>query len=159
MHEALRKGQSNSEFDPKTVEILLQKYDQNHDNEISFDEFFNLFIGINDQFNEFLDIDVDFSGTIDSNELAMSLNKKNYNLSRQFFNYLCEELSKRTRKNAITFDMYVRVIARIDSLRKQYFQMNNHAGSNHFHNSNDYRSVADQRSMEHFIANNFFLNF
>ena len=31
---------------------------------------------INQQYNEFLDIDIDFSGSIDSRELAASLNKK-----------------------------------------------------------------------------------
>lgn len=149
LHEALQKGQPNSTFDPKTVYFLLKKFDQNNDDEISFEEFYNLFIGINNQYNDFLDIDVDFSGTIDSVELATVLRKKNCNFSQNFFNYFIEELAKRTGKNSISFDMYVRVIARIDYLRQQFNQERNKNAQN-----------GDQsKNIEYYIANQFFSNF
>ncbi len=144
LHEALRKGQPNSEFDTTTVQILLQKYDQNNDDEISFEEFYNLFVGINNQYIEFLDIDVDFSGSIDSNELANALNKKGYNFSPNFYTFITDELSKRTRKRTITFDMYVRILARMDFLR------------HHFNTSSQ---INRSKNFEHFIANNFFHRF
>ena len=100
LHEALRKGQPISQFDYNTVLVLLQKYDRqnnwifiiirllknvicilinslrNRDGAITFDEFYQLFIDLNNQYNEFLDTDVDFSGTIDSKEMAAVLHKK-----------------------------------------------------------------------------------
>ena len=108
-----------------------------------------MFIGINNQYNDFLDIDVDFSGTIDSVELATVLRKKNCNFSQNFFNYFIEELAKRTGKNSISFDMYVRVIARIDYLRQQFNQERNKNAQN-----------GDQsKNIEYYIANQFFSNF
>jgi Ca2+-binding EF-hand superfamily protein len=161
LHQALKKGQENSEFDPKTVQILLQKYDQNHDNEISFDEFYSLFIGINNQFNEFLDIDEDFSGTIDSHELANALRKKSYNFSDMFYKYLTDEMSKRMHR-AITFDMYVRVIARLDYLRQEYNKNNSFKNKSHGHSLFQQKNSHSNNSstgMEHYIANSFFSNF
>jgi hypothetical protein len=59
LHEALRRGQPNAQFDPRTVSILIEKYDRNRNGQIGFDEFYDLFVGINNQYNEFLDMDRD----------------------------------------------------------------------------------------------------
>lgn len=123
LHEALRKGQANSEFDPITVGVLLRKYDSNNDNEINFNEFFQLFNEINVKFNEFLDIDLDFSGSVDSRELANALSRKGYNFSQDFFNYLFYELSQKTGKQAITFDIYLRVLSRIEQMSRDFKNM------------------------------------
>jgi Ca2+-binding EF-hand superfamily protein len=117
---ALARGAANSEFDRKTVEILLRKYDQNNDGEITFNEFLNLFTGINREYNEFLDIDEDFSGTIDEHELQNVLNKKSIYLSKPFFKHLTDNLKFRTNNNGITFDIYVRVLALIQHLITMY---------------------------------------
>ena len=144
LHAALQQGNPNSEFDQKTVRILLNKFDRDHDNEIDFDEFHNLFIGINNQYNEFLDIDLDFSGTIDSSELTNALTRKGYNLSKNFFDFLINEVNRYARgNNSITFDMYVRIIARIDYLRANF---------NKAHNSS-------RASFEAYLRDNFFLEF
>lgn len=116
LHQALKKGQMNSEFDLRTVAILMEKYDTNRDGEISFDEFHNLFFSINNLFNEFLDFDQDFSQSIDPNELKSLLYSRGYQLSHNFFGYLFAQLRQRFNIVAITFDMYVRISARLDYL-------------------------------------------
>ena len=120
LHEALRKGQGNAEFDPYTVSVVLQKYDRDHDGQIEFNEFFDLYNGLTGQFNEFLDFDADNSGSIDGRELTNIMRRKGYNFSPDLFNYVVYEISRRSGKNGVSFDTYVRVIARFDFLRTQY---------------------------------------
>ncbi len=125
------------------MKILLKKYDRDGDNEIDFDEFYNLFVGVNNQYNEFLDYDQDFSGTIDSNELTNSLKRKGYNLNSNFIESLIREVNRYSGgKNAVSFDLYVRIIARIDHLRSIFNQ--------HKH---------DRSNFENFIKEKFFMEF
>ncbi|RNA27076.1 hypothetical protein BpHYR1_001952 [Brachionus plicatilis] len=72
----------------------MEKYDSNRDGEISLNEFYNLFLSINDLFNQFLDHDEDFSQSIEPNE----------------------QLQIKNNIVAITFDIYVRISARLDYL-------------------------------------------
>ena len=123
LHAALRKGQESQDFDGHTVGALLRKYDNDNDNEINFNEFHTLFSEINRFFNEFLDIDLDMSGSIDSRELASSLNRKGYGFSQDFFNWLFFEISKTTGKQAISFDIYVRVITKFDKMKADFKNM------------------------------------
>lgn len=146
LHEALRKGQESSQFDPITVQYLLKKYDRDNDNEINFNEFHQLFVEINNQYNEFLDIDLDFSGSIDSQELANALRRKNYTFSADFFNFLFFELSKRSGKQTISFDIYVRVTARFDQLKYDFKNSPQNRG-----NSN-----VNSMQLEQFIKQYFF---
>lgn len=141
MHSALKKGQINSEFDFRTVTILMEKYDTNKDGEISFDEFFNLVFSINNLFNEFLDYDLDSSQTIDPMELESLLAKKGYQLSRHFFEFFYRELRNRMNISKITFDIYVRISAKLDYLTSICGQMR------------------DEIDFERFLIENFFENF
>lgn len=121
LHRALVKGNPDSQFDQKTAKLLLEKYDKDKDSEIDFNEFNSLFDGINNQYNEFLDFDKDSSGTIDSSELTSLLSKKGYNLNKEFIESLMNAIYRYTgRRNSVTFDLYVRIIARIDHLRNNY---------------------------------------
>lgn len=120
LHECLKRGQTNYEFDPYTVSFLLEKYDQNRDNEIGFQEFHDLYMGLNVQYNEFLDIDQDSSGFIDGRELGNALRRRGYNFSQEIFDYVVNEIARRSGKRGISFDVYVRVTARFDFLRNQY---------------------------------------
>jgi Ca2+-binding EF-hand superfamily protein len=120
LHQALRKGHSSSEFDPYTVTVLLEKYDSNHDSQITFDEFARLFNDLNGQLNEFLDFDSDNSGAIDGRELGNIMRRKSYNFSPDLYNFVAGEIARRSGKPGITFDTYVRVIARFDFLRNQF---------------------------------------
>lgn len=145
LYEALRKGQPNSRFDQMTVKILLDKYDRNHDNEISFDEFYNLFVGINEQYNEFLDTDVDGSGSVEMNELNELLRKRRLTFSSSFYHFLFAGIFSRIQSNRITFDIYVRLIARLDKLLFDYNrQSHGHKRENDF---------------ESFVRANFFQSF
>jgi Ca2+-binding EF-hand superfamily protein len=105
LHEALRRGQPNSQFDQRTVAILMEKYDKNGNGRITFDEFFDLFAGINAQFNEFLDVDTDFSGLIDNRELGNALIRRGFNLSPDTLNFISYEISRRNNINGINFDL------------------------------------------------------
>ena len=112
LHEALRRGQPNSQFDQRTVAILMEKYDKNRNGRITFDEFFDLFAGINAQYNEFLDVDTDFSGLIDNRELGNALIRRGYNLSPDTMNYISYEISRRNNINGINFDLVSYLIYR-----------------------------------------------
>lgn len=125
LYEALRKGQPNSKFDRQTVETLLEKYDSDYDNEINFDEFYNLFGTINQQYGEFLDIDVDGSGSIDQAELRNLFVRRRLNFSPAFFQFLFNGIFARTSSNRITFDIYVRLVARFDKLYADYREKGN----------------------------------
>ncbi len=140
LHQALRKGHSSSEFDPYTVTVLLEKYDSNHDNQITFDEFSRLYNDLNGQFNEFLDFDSDNSGSIDGRELGNIMRRKGYNFSPDLYNYIVYEISRRSGKNGVTFDTYVRVIARFDHLRNVYNRTN----------------MQSSMPLENYVRNNFF---
>ncbi|CAF0964823.1 unnamed protein product [Brachionus calyciflorus] len=120
LHEALRRGQTNFEFDPYTVQFLIQKYDNNKDNEIAFNEFYDLYCGLSVQYNEFLDVDQDSSGLIDSRELSNSLRRKGFNFSQEVIDFIVNEISRRSGKHGISFDIYVRVTARFENLRNEY---------------------------------------
>ena len=101
----------------------MEKYDKNRNGQIQFDEFYDLFAGINQQFNDFLDMDRDSSGFIDGRELTAALHRRGFtDLSPDLFNYIVYELSRRNGVSGINFDLYVRTIARLDYLRAQYYR-------------------------------------
>jgi Ca2+-binding EF-hand superfamily protein len=152
LHEALRRGSSTSQFDQRTIEILLKKYDENNDGEISFTEFHALFMAINDYFNEFLDIDNDSSSTIDSNELAMALRQRDYlNISHHVLDFIINSISSKHGSNGITFDLFVRVLARFDTIKDDYDRFMIETQK-----SGDNR---DAYTFDSFVKNYFFYNF
>jgi Ca2+-binding EF-hand superfamily protein len=129
LQQTLRKAQAGSEFSLKTVELLISRYDTNGDREISFNEFFDLFNSLNEEFESFLMMDTDGSGSIDFIEFKTALKQKGYNFSDYFFKYIVDEICARTRKSGILFDSYIRVAARFDYLihyykNTPYFQRN-----------------------------------
>lgn len=120
LQQALRMTQSTSEFSRKTVELLMSKYDTNGDREISFEEFHDLFLNLNEEFESFLYMDADDSGSIDINEFSSSINKKGYNFSNDFYLAIMNEIEKKTGHRGIRFDNYIRVAARFDFLCQSY---------------------------------------
>jgi Ca2+-binding EF-hand superfamily protein len=123
LYEALRNGQPNCEFNKETVRAILEKYDDNHDDRISFNEFKELFLYINDQFNDFLDIDVNFSGSIDGEELAAYFQSKNFKFSQSFFNNLIKNITRLTKSSKVSFDFYLKTKARFDALNAEYIDL------------------------------------
>lgn len=119
LYQALRDGAA-SEFNRDTVRLLLAKYDKNNDSQISFTEFNDLFVGINQQFNDFLDIDQDFSGSIDINELNMFFQSKGFEFRQNLYNYIISNIARRTGTHEINFDTYLKIRARFDQLNKEY---------------------------------------
>ena len=120
LQQTLRRAQAGSEFNIKTVELLISRYDMNGDKQIDFEEFFDLFSSLNDEFETFLMIDSDGSGLIDLQEFREALRNKGYNFSDQFYQYIVNEICSKTRKNGIQFDNYIRVAARFDYLCSFY---------------------------------------
>lgn len=120
LQEALRRGQSSSEFNLKTVEIILDKFDKNGDREISFDEFSLLFTKLNEEFENFLLMDADDSGQIDIDEFSHGLKTKGYDFSPKFYKLIFDEIKKKTGHKGINFDYYIRIAARFDYLCKFY---------------------------------------
>lgn len=142
LYTALKNGQPSSEFSRDTVKLLLNKYDNNSDNQISFKEFHDLFIGINEQFNDFIDIDTDFSGSIDINELAQYFRTKGFNFNPNFYRFVMETISKRTGRADVNFDIYLKIRGRFDQLNAEY-----------------QRTGTRNESKEFFFGKKFFLHF
>ncbi|CAF1017469.1 unnamed protein product, partial [Brachionus calyciflorus] len=129
LQHILKNVQSNASFDPKTVYLLIKKYDRNGDNEINFEEFYDLYNNLNEEFETFLLTDIDGSGSIDSREFAELLKSKGYDFSHMFYDYFFRELYRFSHKNTIEFDIYIRVSTRLDYLVKHYY-------NNSYYNTN-----------------------
>ena len=119
LQKALRLTQS-SEFNVKTVNLLLVRYDTNGDHEISFDEFYDLYMNLNEEYEGFLLMDTDGSGGIDIDELREALRAKGYMFSAGFFKLVMDEVNKHTGGRIIEFDNYIRIGARFDFLCHTY---------------------------------------
>jgi Ca2+-binding EF-hand superfamily protein len=111
------RGQPNSQFDIKTAELLVNKYDTNNDGEISFHEFESLFGYLNEEYFKFLMADSDGNMTIDSHELEEFLKQRGFKFKKDFYNFIINSIKSRT-KNGVTFDYYCRLMARFDYLTK-----------------------------------------
>ena len=143
LQEALRRGQPNSEFNVKTVQLLYEKYDRNKDGEIDFDGFYDMYVYLNNEYFTFLNMDKDGNGVVDAGELYESFLKRGYKFKREFFNYI-ENTMRETNKNGITFDNYCRLAARFDYL------------VNIFTNTPRYQA---SHTLESYLKKTFFFNF
>jgi Ca2+-binding EF-hand superfamily protein len=143
LQQTLRQMQAGSEFSLKTVELLIAKYDKNGDREIEFSEFADLFNNLNDEFENFLMMDTDDSGTIDITEFETAFTKKGYNFHHDFFKLIMEKVHKHTGCDGIKFDNYIRIMARFDFLCKSY------RNTPYFH----------KNSLEHYLKKTFFQDF
>ena len=143
LQQTLRQIQAGSEFCLKTVELLIAKYDKNGDREIEFSEFTDLFNNLNEEFENFLMMDSDDSGTIDLDEFESSFTKKGYNFSHDFFKSIIHELHKHTGVYGLKFDNYIRIMARFDFLCKSY------RNTPYFH----------KHSLEQYLKKTFFQDF
>ena len=115
LHDALIRGQLNFQFDIKTVELIVNKYDTNHDGEINFEEFQNLFSFINEEYSRFLSADEDGSQTIEPDELEHFIEERGYKIEKTFYNFIVESIKVKTGKG-ISFDYFCRIMARFDQL-------------------------------------------
>jgi Ca2+-binding EF-hand superfamily protein len=145
LQRALRLTQASSEFDMKTIELLISKYDTNGDREISFEEFFDLYNNLNEEYETFLLTDADGSGLIDLDEFTSALKNKGYFFGKNFYEHIVHEICKRTKKSGIQFDIYIRVAARFDQLCQQYNRTLNYSNQ--------------KSSLENYLKKNFFENF
>lgn len=107
LQEALRRGQG-SDFSLKTVELMISKYDKNSDRQISFEEFNDLYMNLNVEYENFLLTDSDGSGLIDTDEFSATMNKKGFYFNKKFFKFIVDEISKHTGNYGIQFDNYIR---------------------------------------------------
>lgn len=144
LQEALRRGQGVSDFNIKTIHLLISKYDKNGDREISFDEFYDLYCNLNEEYENFLMMDEDGSGYIDLDEFQSAMVSKDYNFTRKFFKFIVEEIGKHTASSGIKFDNYIRVMARFDYLCAYYQK------TPYFHN---------KHSLQSYLKNTFFQDF
>ena len=132
LYEALKNGQPNCQFNRDTVQLILEKCDENRDDKISFNEFKELYMHINEQFNDFLDIDTDFSGSIESSELAKFFKQKGYQFSYNFYKHILDIVLVNSGNNAITFDYYLKLRARFDQLNNEFSNSNFNNKENYF---------------------------
>jgi Ca2+-binding EF-hand superfamily protein len=122
---------------------MLRKFDSNRDNRITFNEFFELYSYINEEYARFLMCDANSSGTMDAIELTNLLNGRGTRVSPQAINYIVSNVEQMLQKR-ITFDIFCRVNARFDYLSKSYRMMQSQYGNQPF---------------EQYLTNNFFTEF
>ena len=139
----LQQTQSGAEFNIKTIDLLIAKYDKNGDKEISFEEFAELYNSLNEEFLNFLMMDSDGSGTIDLEEFSASINNKGFQFSNKFYSSIMDEIRKHTGIYGIKFDNYIRIMARFDFLCQTYRK------TPYFH----------KHSLEHYLTKTFFQDF
>lgn len=144
LQEALKRGQSSNEFSQKTIQLLISRYDKNGDREISFEEFFDLYCNLNDEFENFLMMDGDGNGFIDFDEFAQAMTSRGYNFSNRFFKFIIDEIGKHGNFRGIKFDSFIRVMARFDYLVEHYKK------TPYFHN---------KHNLESYLKNTFFQDF
>lgn len=144
LREALRRGQSMNEFNLKTIQLLISRYDKNGDMEINFDEFFDLYCNLNEEFESFLIMDMAGSGYIDQEEFCHAMTNKGYNFSQKFFKFIVGEIGKHSNSRGIKFDNYIRAMARFDYLCEYYKK------TPYFHNNHN---------LESYLKNTFFQDF
>ena len=138
-----RIWETGTHFTMKTIELLIDKYDTNGDREISFDEFASLYQNLNEEHAAFLLVDSDGNGTIDLEEFKRSFQNKGYHdFKDKFYNAIMKEVEKRTGVYGIKFDIFIRVRARFNFLRKKY--------RNTLHSAT---------TLEDYLVKNFFENF
>lgn len=122
LQEILRLTQAGLDFNIKTVKMIMSSYDRNGDQEISFEEFYDLYQALNDEYESFLLMDSDGSGSIETEELSNALRAKGYTFSNGFYNYIVQRICLRTGQNGILFDDYIRVASKFDYLCKFYYR-------------------------------------
>jgi Ca2+-binding EF-hand superfamily protein len=140
---ALSKTHHMFNFDPKTVDFMLKKFDANNDNRISFSEFVQLYSFINDELSKFLMCGASSTGTIDINQFSNLLSSRGVRINPQTSNYIVSNVEQTLQKR-ITFDVFCRVSARYDYLSNAYHQMQKQFAS---------------QSFEQYLTNNFFAEF
>ena len=68
LQQTLHRSKINSDFIIENIELLINRYDQNGDHEISFDEFFDFFYDLNEEYENFLMIEPYESSSYDFDE-------------------------------------------------------------------------------------------
>lgn len=124
LHAALIRGQPSSQFDIITVQLLVRKYDTNHDGVINFEEFENLFNYLNEEYVKFLLADSDGNQTIDAKELNDFFLKRGFSFDSSFSKYIVNTIKLNTQ-NDITFDQFIRIMARVENLFEFYKNSSN----------------------------------
>lgn len=144
LQEALRISQGIINFNIKTIHLLIARYDKNGDRMISFNQFFDLYCNLNNEFESFLMMDKAGNGYINKDEFSEAMINKRYNFSRKFFKFIVDEIGKHSSCNIIKFDNFIRAMARFDYLTDCYNK------TPFFHN---------KHSLESYLKNTFFQDF
>lgn len=145
LHEALKHGQSNLQFDIKTTRLIFNKYDCNSDGSINFNEFKQIFNYINEEQLKFLYIDTNGNEILDANEFKQALitHPLFNDISDDFTQYLVNQIQSHV-DYGFRFDIYCRVIARLDYLCNMYYKS----------------SYSKQfKIIEHYLSTTFFYDF
>jgi Ca2+-binding EF-hand superfamily protein len=143
LQQALKRTQTNSDFNMRTVELLIATYDRNGDKEISFEEFSDLFNNLNEEYANFLMMDEDSSGEIDLQEFTQAMSRKGYEFTESFYKMILDNVRKHTSAHGLKFDNYIRIAARFDFLVRSY------RSTPYFH----------KQSLEQYLKKTFFQDF
>ena len=77
-------------------------------------------MGLNNQYNEFLDFDADSSGSINNAEMTNYLQKKGFAFSPQLYSYILGRFTAPNGQANISFDFFVRILARFEHLKYEF---------------------------------------
>lgn len=118
IHQALSRGLPNEVIKKKTVQLLVQNFDENHDSEINLKEFKDLFMFLNDEYVCFLLTDLDGDRKIDLKELHRFFKKRGFNFDKSFSNFIIETI-KINSGEEILFDYFLRISVHFQYLIEQ----------------------------------------
>ncbi|TPP59698.1 Programmed cell death protein 6 [Fasciola gigantica] len=105
LQQALHNGLS-TQFNMKTIELMMAMFDRDLNGTMSFPEFSQLFGYVQQWMNCFRQFDQDRSGTISCNEMQTALTSFGFRLSPQFINLLIRKFD-RTKRGQIAFDDFI----------------------------------------------------
>ncbi|KAK9464949.1 EF hand domain-containing protein [Lipomyces arxii] len=114
-----------TQFDRKTVRMLMASYAKDQSGTIDFAEFQSLWEYLNQWLKNFQNFDKDGNKTISIDEFAVALSTFNFNVSPQFVTSLFSSYDKK-RRNALSFDLFVRAIVTLQNMTAAFHKYDVH---------------------------------
>jgi Ca2+-binding EF-hand superfamily protein len=146
LHNALRKELRLERFDELTVGLLIDKFEKNDDNKLTFSEFYKCFINVNEELSIFMKIDQNSNGFIDAKELSKGMRRNGYDFSNEFYDQIYDDICVEYNiRKGITFDLFIRISARFQYLEEKFDKMDRYKRKKYYDDS-----------LEEFILRKFF---
>lgn len=129
LQQVLKNGLS-TQFNQRTVELMIGMFDFDRNKTISFNEFCQLFNYVQSWMAYFRRYDRDGSGTISVGEMKQALTDMNYRFSDNFVQFLIFKFD-RTQRGQVAFDDFILACICLQTLTRSFarydYNRNGHA--------------------------------